>query len=209
MAKTALRTPTITYLAGVSGSGKSTIAKELSNRVYDICHIDKDTINDSFLLTVDNSKRGTIGPYRLSGPKYPRNSEYFHRNVKYQTYRCMLELAKNALRFGQHPVVEGNYVKEIGMNYFDEIVPGVMVGLNLQHKSKLILCYADEETIRQRVLNRNSDRDENKKISSAWNKQLAQHPIIPPKIEEHNHIRIDTAHPLEEIIEDIIDYLKN
>ena len=156
MDKIKLAVPTLIMSVGVSASGKTTFFKELVKLVYDTFLIDKDTINNAFLLKpVIND--GSIESYRFSEQVIPKDSNYYHKNVKLQSYHALLKIAKDNLEVGKHPILDAPYVKELRRGYLQEVVNPFFKEINYQ--TKVIFCYADEEVIRQRMKERNSERD--------------------------------------------------
>lgn len=203
--KTELPFPTLILLAGVSASGKTTFSNDLAGHIWDIAPIDKDVVNDAFLSTHSQVDRG-IFAYRFSGPTIPRNHEYYHTSVKFQSYHALLALARNLLRVGKHPLLDGNYVKEIRQGYIDEIVTPFFQ--EIPHRRKIIFCYTDEEIIKKRLVERGYARDIDKLESeSSWRRYLEEQPILPPELERYNHIKVDTAKSTEFNIRQVLGYL--
>jgi predicted kinase len=206
MEKIELDVPTLILGAGISGSGKTVIMTEVARNVLNSVYISKDTINESFLATVNPSSKGNH-IYNLDGQPILRNSDYYSRNVKFQSYHCMMELAKDNLVLGKHPIVEGNYTKEIQNGYIDEILNPFFI--SVPHRTKLIFCHADEENIRKRLQDRNSLRDAEKlKSEESWQAFLKSQPILPVELERYDHVKVDTTEPIEMNIEEILDYLR-
>lgn len=206
MSKIELEIPTLILVAGVSASGKTTLSRELSRMVYDVAPIDKDTINEAFLATHSESDIGVL-VYRFSGATLPRDHKHYRHNVRFQSYNAMLGLAMDLLRVGKHPLLDGNYTKEIRHGYIDEIVIPFFEGI--PHRRKLIFCYADEETIRRRLVERGSSRDKAKLESEeTWRIFLEEEPILPPELEGYDHVKIDTTKPLDVNVLLAIEYLR-
>lgn len=186
-----LEIPTLILGGGIAGSGKTTFFKELVKRVSDSFILYKDTINDAFLTT-------------LSGPTIQRGSDYYHKYVKFQSYQTMLELARDNLALGKHPLLEGNYTKEICSDKLDDMVLPFFE--EIHYKMKLIFCYADEEVIKARISKRGLDRDIDK--LKDWQGFLREQPILPQELKKYNHVKIDTDIPLEDNIRKAMGYLK-
>lgn len=167
-------------VCGVPCSGKTTISNEISKYVENSFIIDKDDINQAFCSD--------------------HESEHYKKHVRHQSYKAALLLAKRNLVLGKTPILDIPYVKEIVSGYFDkELIP-------LLGEPKIILCYIEEQKLKQRIIERNAERDM-KKLAN-WNEFLEEEPIIPKEIEKYNHIKIDTSKSLEENIKEILDYLK-
>jgi len=205
MQKIELETPTLILLAGISASGKTHFAAALMKHLYDALIINKDTINNAFLSTRDETDTG-IWAYRFSGSPRTIQDIHYHQHLKFQSYHCILELAKDNLEAGRHPIVDGNYTKEIHAGYVEQIVIPFFEGT--PHKMKIIHCSADEETIKQRMRRRGASRDADKLDSEeVWKTFLQQQPIIPPELERYSHLKIDTTNTAEQNVDRVLEYL--
>ena len=200
-----LDVPTLILIAGIGGSGKTTLSRELVKHIKDAYYMDKDIINDAFLLTSNESDKG-IKIYALSGPQLPRD-EHYNRYVRLQSYRLMLELAKVNLEAGKHPILDGNYTKDIRQGYLNEIVEPFFDGVS--YRRKLVFCYAREDTIKERLRQRKLlQRDFDKlKSEEAWRRFLDEQPILPPELTRHYHIKVDTEQSLESNIRNVLAYI--
>lgn len=205
MNKIQLPLPTLILGAGIAASGKTTFLRELVKYIDDAFLLDKDTLNRAFLLrpTINDS---SMESYKLSGQALSKNSAYYQENVQLQSYRALLEIAKDNLEAGKHPILDGCYVKELRKGYLQSIVEPFLE--KIQHQTKVIFCYAEEEVIKQRMRERNLERDRVKLLSDqSWREFLEEQPILPPELDMINHIKIDTAQPLEERLRIVINYL--
>lgn len=207
MQKVKLDTPTLVLGAGFCCSGKTVVLNEVAKRVDDSFIIDKDIINESF-LSIRNSASTDLDAYVLAGPKKTITDDYYHQYVKFQTYNCLIGLAKNNLELGKHPFLEGSYIKEIRNGYLDRIFfPSFE---SIQHKTKIVFCHADEETLKKRIKERAASRDLYKlKSDFDWKKFLEEQPILPLELENYEHIKVDTTKPLENNVPMVLDYLKS
>lgn len=200
-----LPSPTLILLAGISATGKTTTGKPLARTVYDAFYIDKDLINETFLMTSNPLDNG-IDTYRLSGPRLLRSTEHYRRNVKLRSYQLMLELARDNLTAGKHPMLEGNYTKEIRQGYMERVIGPFFA--DVAHRTKIIFCHVDEAVVRERLIRRAAGRDAEKLASDdAWRKLLEEQPILPPELEKYDHVKIDTTQPVEVCVQKAIDYL--
>lgn len=205
MNKVELSSPTLILLAGVVASGKTTFSHQLAGHIGDIVPIDKDVINDAFLSTHSEADSGILA-YRFSGLIIPRNHEYYHTFVKFQSYHALLALAGDLLKVGKHPLLDGNYVKEIRQGYIDEVVKPFFQGI--PHRRKIIFCYADEEVIKKRLVERGFARDVDKlEPKDSWRRYLEEQPILPPELERYEHIKVDTTKSTESNIQQVLEYL--
>lgn len=203
MKKIILEKPTLVLGTGLSGSGKSTQLRAIEKNVYDTFIIDKDLMNDTFLLQRNMPGNG-VEAYMLRGPPLRRNSEEYHDNVKFQSYQYMLELARDNLRFGKHPLIEGNYTKEISIGYLDSVV--IPFFESIDYRMKIVHCHASEDTLRRRIAERGLERDSEKLAS--WNDFISTNPIIPKELKRYDHIEVDTELPMEENVKIILKYLQ-
>ncbi len=210
MEKIRLDTPTLILGAGIAASGKTTFLRELVKYVYDAFLIDKDTVKEAFLLKPAVSSVSGIEPilnYQLSGSAISDGSAYYHENVKLQSYRVLLELAKDNLAVGKHPILDAPYVKELRNSYLSEIIAPFFEGTDF--KIKVVFCYAPKEIIKQRMKERNLERDRAKLVSEdSWRKFLEEQPILPPELGVIDHIKIDTTLPMDGQITRVMRYLK-
>ena len=205
MDKIQLETPTLILGGGIAGSGRRAVLKELVKYVSDAFLIHKDTINGAFLSTLNPSDTG-IHAYKLSGERIPVKDPYYNMYVRLQSYRCMLELAKDNLLAGKHPILDGNFTKEIRAGYLDEVVGPFFE--DVSHQTKLLFFHADEATIRRRLTDRYNEWDAAKLESEeTWRRFLEEQPILPSELERSPHLKVDTNFPLEENIQRILDYL--
>lgn len=210
MEKIRLDTPTLILGAGIAASGKTTFLRELVQYVYDAFLLDKDTVKEAFLLTpIMPSVSGTepILNYQLSGSAISDDGVYYRENVKLQSYRVLLELAKDNLIVGKHPILDAPYVKELRGGYLQRIVAPFFEEIDYQ--TKVIFCYAPEEVIRRRMQERNLARDAAKLVSEeSWGRFLEEQPILPLELEPLDHLKLDTTLPLEERLRSAVGYLR-
>lgn len=206
MAKIILPKPTIVFLAGISGTGKTTLAKEIARETSDVYYLDKDLINDAFQSTFDYAKTNTLEAYKLKGPQHSVQEDYYHQNVKYQTHRALLAVSRENLQIGKSSIIQGLYRKEIALGYIDQVIFPFYQGID--HNFKILWCHADERVIRERMTKRNAGYDSFKLESDeAWKKFITEQPPLQPEIEKYDHRKIDTGKPLNVCVEQALDYL--
>ena len=121
ISKTFLDKPTLIIGAGNSANGKTTHLLELAKKLSDSFWIDKDTIEETFLTMMDHAS-SDITRYSSNIGDYPRKRDYHLQNVELQSYLLMLKEAKNNLFAGKHPILDGNYVRELRQDYFDKVI---------------------------------------------------------------------------------------
>ena len=201
--------PTLILGAGIAGTGKSTTLKLLARMLVDAVYIDKDVINDSFLWKPKEGERTDVLRYHLTatGTSVPRSDPYYRNHVVFQSYHCMLMLARQALELGKHPIVDGNFIKEIRWGYIDSVLLPQFT--DVDHAFKIVLMHASVEVVRRRIANRGADRDTDKLSDEKWQNLIAEQPIIPPEIEKYSHFKVDTERPLQtEDFERIIRFFR-
>ena len=122
MEKISLENPTLILMSGISASGKTTLTEKLVKTITDSFVIDKDTINEAFLFEHLDSEGNLDYFHRNSRRTRDGFNSFYPKNVKFQSYQCMLDLAKDNLQHGKNPILDGNYAKEIRGDYLDRIV---------------------------------------------------------------------------------------
>lgn len=195
----ALPKPTLILGVGVAASGKSTVLKPLAARLVNGVFIEKDLLNESFMWVPKKGARDDVSRYRLHKrvPREASGNSYYIEHVLFQSYHCMIMLARQQLQLGKHPILEGNYVKEIPWGYVESVLLPQLE--DIDYRLKTILTYAPAEVVRQRLLARASERDRVKLESeSAWQQYLNDQPIIPLGIEHYDHLEIDTTRLLDD-----------
>ncbi len=196
----ALAEPTLILGVGISGSGKSTVLKPLAEMLYDSVYFEKDLLNYVFLRHYNRP-----GPkedmlryveYQRVPREDPKNTHY-RDHVLFQSYAFMLDYARQLLAMGKHPILEGNYVKEIRFGYIEQVLKPQLVGVD--YKLKLVLTHAPAKIIRQRLIARAAEHDRIKLSNDEeWEKLITEQPPVPPEIEGYPHIKVDMTNPLTE-----------
>ncbi len=210
-----LPSPTLIIGAGIGGVGKSTFFRPLARAINDAVYIDKDTLSYSYLWSTRAGERTDMGRYipkdriavSYSDHSNPHN-RYYGTHVCLQTYHCMLMIARQLLSLGKHPILDGNYIKEIRWGYIEQVlVPQLAdVGFNL----KIILVHAPQDVVRQRLRVRGAEHDKFKVSSDAeWQKLIEEQPPVPPEIELYPHIKVDSTRPLSvDVFREAIEFLQ-
>ncbi len=191
--------PTLILGVGVAGSGKSTVLKPLAARLVNGVFIEKDLLNESFMWVPKEGSRDDVSRYRVHKrvPREASGNSYYVEHVLFQSYHCMIMLARQHLQLGKHPILEGNYVKEIPLGYIESVLQPQLEDIG--YRLKMILTYVPAEVVRQRLIARASERDRAKlETESAWQEHLKNQPIIPSGIEHYDHIKIDTTGLLDD-----------
>lgn len=204
--KVTLKKPTLIIGAGVSATGKTTHLLRLAKIITDSFWIDKDTIEDTFLTKMDSDSKD-ITRYLSNLGMFPRKRDYHLKNVELQSYLLMLKEAKNNLLIGKHPIIDGNYIKELNVGYYEKVILPFFDKIDCN--IKIIYFHAPENVIKQRIIERGKERDKDKLTSeNAWKSFLENEPIIIKNIKKLNHIKIDSTREIDENIRSIIKFLK-
>ena len=200
--------PTLIFVAGGPATGKTTILDELIPRFNNVCLIDIDDIKESFLRTPGKTDGFNAKWYGLSGPAHEVPSDHHRENVSLQARHCMLEQAETNLNIGISPFLQGNYTSQMKLGYFQEVVEPFLSARGLDSKTKILFCYADNETIARRIKERNASRDAEKlKSEEAMRSYMESQDFLPEALESLDHLKLDgTKHP-DENTKLAIDYL--
>jgi len=201
-----LKNPTLILGVGNSACGKTTLLLEVAKKLKDSFWIDKDTIEDTFLLKMDNSGED-IEKYGKTYGQHPRKEDYHLKFVELQAYLLMILEAKNNLKIGKHPILDGNYIREMQKDYLNKVVLPILSGINF--KLKILYFHCPEDVMKQRIIDRGNPRDDKKlKNEQIWKEFLEKEPIMIKEIESMEHLKIDSTQPMEENIQKILEYLK-
>ena len=206
--------PTLIIGAGIGGVGKSTFFRPLAKTLTDSVYIDKDTISYSFLWRPRLGERSDMSryipedriPVSYSDPNNPNNN-YYRDHVCLQTYHSLLMIGRQMLSLGKHPILDGNYIKEIRWGYIENVLRPQLA--DMDYALKIILVHAPEELVRQRLRDRGAEHDKFKVGSDVeWQKLITEQPPVPPEIEKYPHIKVDSSKPLRvDTFLDVLDFL--
>jgi len=119
----------------------------------------------------------------------------------------MLEEAKNNLALGKHPIIDGNYVRELQQGYFEKVLLPFFAKTGC--KIKILYFYAPEDVVKRRMIERGAARDDDKlRSEESWIDFLRREPIIIHNIESLPHMKVDSTKPIDENLKAIIAYLE-
>jgi hypothetical protein len=201
-----LNEPTLMFGCGAASVGKSTFFRELIKYVDDAFIVEKDVIVEAFLATRSRNDDKGLEAYRLMGEPNSFYSDYYGMNVKFQTGRALLNIAKANLVLGKHPMLDYNWVREIKNGYFDQIVEPYFS--EISHRRKMIFCHVDPDVLRPRMIARASPRDVPKLLNDeSWNQFVTEQLAIPIELEKYDHIKVDTGRQPIENVQPVLDYL--
>ena len=129
-----------------------------------------------------------------------------YKGIRLPSYTLMLTLARDNIRSGKSALIDAPHIKEMkmGKGYFEGVaqkIIGVPYGL------KAILCYAPKDVIFERMVGKNDSRDDYMFKWADFEKDLEREEIIPPEIENFNHIKIDTSQDNEANIRKTLEFL--
>ncbi|MFH1593013.1 MAG: AAA family ATPase [Candidatus Woesearchaeota archaeon] len=196
MQKIKLPRKTLVFVAGGPATGKTTVLEQIVPQIEGVLLVDKDDISDTFLRTPKKEGQGeyNVRWYRLDGEVRLISSEHYRENVGQQTYRAMLEIAKTNLRLGLTPLLQGNYTSQMAEGYFQEVVEPFFEEANLVPRTKILFCFADKETIAERIRRRNAQRD-TAKLSSpeALQRYLDSQDFLPNALEKLDHVKLNSS----------------
>jgi len=178
-------------VAGVAGSGKSYIGKEVAKKLDNCIYLDKDTqtrfLVDKFL--------GCLGHNETD-----RESQEYLQNIRPLEYECLLKQGLENLELSKDCILSAPFIKEINEeSYFQDLND------ELEFEDamlKLIWIYTDEESARKRIIDRNAKRDENK--INNWNDYVKNVNHNKPDL-DFNMFMIDNRLESEEDILSQID----
>lgn len=126
--------------------GKTFISKELAKNLKHVVYLDKDT-----LITISKQI------FTVAGEPYNRSSEFFEENIRDLEYECVLELAFEALEYEDLVLINAPFTQEIRDNAYMHQLKKRLAEKNA--KLSVVWVETDPETVHQRMIERNSDRD--------------------------------------------------
>ncbi|MBQ4121457.1 MAG: AAA family ATPase, partial [Clostridia bacterium] len=127
-------------------SGKTYVSKKLAERLDHVVYLDKDTL-------IPLSKK----VFEAAGKEYNRSSDFFEKYIRDAEYEAIVAIAMEALDYADMVLINAPFTKEVRNRDYME---------NLQQtlKSKnaclsVIWVKTDIDVVKQRMEERNSDRD--------------------------------------------------
>ena len=139
-------------------SGKTYIAKKLSEALSHVVYLDKDT-----LITLSKQI------FAIAGEEYNRSSAFFNKNIRDYEYETIVALALEALIYDDIVLINAPFTKEIrDLNYIKKL-KAILKGKN----ASLVVIWVETsiDVTQQRMVDRNSDRDVWK--LTHWNEYIA------------------------------------
>lgn len=171
-------------VAGVAGSGKSYIGKEISKLIENCVYLDKDTqtrlMVDSFL-------------FALGSNDTDRESSIYLEKIRPLEYDCMMKQAMENIELGKNVVVSAPFLKEFNEQEFFE---NLKFDLEFEDAHlKLVWVDTDPDSSRKRIIDRNAKRDEGK--IKAWSEYINKVNHEIPSIDEELFIFNNRLNPEE------------
>ncbi|MGN6713530.1 AAA family ATPase [Anaerocolumna jejuensis] len=126
--------------------GKTYVSKELSKALSHVVYLDKDTL-------ICLSKQ----IFKVAGEEYNRSSDFFEENIRDYEYEAIVALALEALDYDDMVLINAPFTREIRDK---DYMKGLKDKLK-EKKAKLVVIWVDTsvEVCKQRMIDRNSDRD--------------------------------------------------
>jgi len=171
--------PFIAILCGWTGTGKSTLARELGQRTG-LQVINSDVVRKTM---VKESGRQAV----------PLNQGIYSPPMSERTYAKMARVAEKELEAGKGVILDATYGQRINRERIVRLAEKHRVPLALIH------CFAPDETIRQRLIQREA---EGKDVSDGrWEIYLAQKAACEPisEIPSEACLELNTEPPVEQL----------
>ncbi len=126
--------------------GKTYVSKELSKALSHVVYLDKDTL-------ICLSKQ----IFKVAGEEYNRSSDFFEKNIRDYEYEAIVALALEALDYDDIVLINAPFTREIRDRAY---IDGLKEKLK-EKNAKLVVIWVDTsiEVCKQRMIERNSDRD--------------------------------------------------
>ncbi len=126
--------------------GKTYISRQLAKKLKHVIYLDKDTL-------IVLSKQIFV----VAGEEYNRSSPFFEEHIRNYEYYAVIDLAIEALEFGDTALINAPFTREIrDMKYISDLKAKLAEkGIAL----KIIWVTATKETCHKRMIERGSDRD--------------------------------------------------
>lgn len=126
--------------------GKTYISKQLAKHLKHVVYLDKDTL-------IVLSKQIFV----VANEEYNRSSDFFEANIRDYEYRCVENLALEALEYADNVLINAPFTQEIRDREWVEAMEARLSKLGA--KLVIIWVVTDPEVCHQRMIARNSDRD--------------------------------------------------
>ncbi len=126
--------------------GKTYISKKLAENLRHVVYLDKDTL-------IPLSK--VI--FQVAGEPYNRSSDFFYKYIRDVEYTTTLDLAYEALKYDDIVLINAPFTREVRDHDYIMALKKKLITMNT--KLTIIWVETSPEVCRQRMIDRNSDRD--------------------------------------------------
>lgn len=126
--------------------GKTYISKKLAENLRHVVYLDKDTL-------IPLSK--VI--FQVAGEPYNRSSDFFNKYIRDIEYVTTLDLAYEALKYDDIVLINAPFTREVRDHDYIMALKKKLITMNT--KLTIIWVETSPEVCRQRMIDRNSDRD--------------------------------------------------
>ncbi len=128
-------------------SGKTYVSMKLAENLSHVTYLDKDS-----LVPLSNVA------YRVAGLPIDREGQFFQKNIRDVEYEVILEMAFTALRYEDIVLINAPFTREL---HHPEYISALRHKLKEIYNAHLVIVWVvcDIETVRRRMIQRNSDRD--------------------------------------------------
>jgi tRNA uridine 5-carbamoylmethylation protein Kti12 len=126
--------------------GKTYISKQLSKTLKHVVYLDKDT-----LITLSKQI------FKVANEPYNRSSKFFEENIRDYEYETIVALALEALEYDDIVLINAPFTEEIrDVDYINHLK-----AMLKEKNARLVVVWVETsiEVCRQRMIERNSDRD--------------------------------------------------
>jgi Chromatin associated protein KTI12. len=137
---------TLILVTSPPACGKTFISKQLAKNLKHVVYLDKDTL-------IVLSKQIFV----VANQEYNRSSEFFEKNIRDYEYAAIVEIAMEALEYDDIVLINAPFTREIrNKDYINTLKQRLA-----QKNARLVVIWVQTEieVCRQRMINRNSDRD--------------------------------------------------
>ena len=177
--------------------GKTFISKELAKNLSHVVYLDKDTL-------IVLSKQ----IFKVAQEEYNRSSDFFEANIRNYEYEAVLALGLEALAYEDIVLINAPFTREVrDKNYIQNMRESLaQIGARLV----IVWVVTDPEVCHQRMIERNSDRDQWK--LEHWEEYIAgvnfEIPVAldDPEVPDdllifHNSTEEEFKHSMKDIVE--------